>query len=105
MIMLDDQGTVLYRFSQEKLSRAKKLFSEEAFKLIKSFLSSIDKKLSSKDKLISNSTDFTLDYLSYLAKYSNNLLGFTSPQIIDLDLTQGNFDKLFEKYVFKEGGE
>lgn len=105
MIMLDDQGTVLYRFSQEKLSRAKKLFSEEAFKLIKSFLSSIDKKLASKDKLISNSADFNLEYLSYLSKYSNNLIGFTDPQIIDIDLTQGNFDKLFSKYVFIEGGE
>ena len=105
MIMLDDQGTLRYRFSQEKLNRAKKLFSEEAFKLIKSFLSSIDKKLAHKDKLIGNIADFNLDYLSYLSKYSNNLVGFTNPQVIDIDLTQDNFDKLYSKYVFKEAGE
>lgn len=87
MIMLDDQGIVRFRFSQEKLNRAKKLFSEEGFKLIKSFLSSIDKKLADKDKLISNSADFNIDYLSYLSKYSNNLVGFTDPQAIDVDLT------------------
>ena len=54
MVMLDGQGAVRFRFSQEKLNRAKKLFSEEGFKLIKSFLTSIDKKLAHKDELISN---------------------------------------------------
>lgn len=105
MIMLDDQGTIRYRFSQEKLNRAKKLFSDEAFKLIKSFLSSIDEKLTDKDRLIGNSADFNIDYLSYLSKYSNNLVGFTNPQVIDINLTQDNFDKLYSKYVFKEEGE
>lgn len=105
MIMLDDQGIVRFRFSQEKLNRAKKLFSEEGFKLIKSFLSSIDKKLADKDKLISNSADFNIDYLSYLSKYSNNLVGFTDPQAIDVDLTHDNFDKLYSKYVFVKESE
>lgn len=102
MVMLDGQGAVRFRFSQEKLNRARKLFSEEGFKLIKSFLTSIDKKLAHKDELISNGSDFNLDYLSYLSKYSNNLVGFTEPQVIDIELTQNNFDKFYSKYVFKE---
>ncbi|MCC7454468.1 MAG: hypothetical protein IT222_09905, partial [Crocinitomix sp.] len=56
-------------------------------------LFSID--VSSKAKWISNS------YISYLSRYSNNLLQFSEPKFMDVPLTDITFKKVFEKYIFQ----
>jgi hypothetical protein len=48
-----------------------------------------------------NITDniFTAAYISYLSRYSNNILSFTTPKDIYLETNDQNFSSLFKKYV------
>jgi hypothetical protein len=39
-------------------------------------------------------------YVEYLSRYSNNLITFDTPKIIDIPFQQETFDRLFVKYVF-----
>jgi hypothetical protein len=38
-------------------------------------------------------------YLSYLSRYSSNLIGITAPKVIQIEVNQSNFSKLFEKWI------
>jgi hypothetical protein len=40
-------------------------------------------------------------YFNYLSKYANNLITYSPPKGIDIDLNQNVFDKLFEKFIYQ----
>ena len=40
-------------------------------------------------------------YLVYLSRYSNNIIQFSEPKTIDVDLNDNTFKRIFEKYIFK----
>jgi hypothetical protein len=103
MIMLNDLGEVKFKYSSEKLSRVKSLFTVEGFKLLKSFIESLDHKTNNivQFGLINNNQPFTSSYLEYLSNYANNLVLFTKPQPVDIELNDFNFKLLFEKFVFE----
>jgi hypothetical protein len=41
-----------------------------------------------------------LSYLTYLSKYSNNLIQYSEPKPIGIELNNENFNKLFEKFIY-----
>ncbi|WP_425391624.1 hypothetical protein [Ekhidna sp.] len=101
MIMIDDYGNIQFDFAKEKLKASKKLFDDDGYKLLVSYLNAIETKLSKKDELIDSRSKFNTGYLDYLSNYSNNLLSFSKPVDIDIDLSDSNFNHLFSKYIFK----
>ena len=99
-----------FKYSQPKLNAIKGLLDVESNHILKSYLKSLDKEINvatesgkdlfsidipSKAKWVSNS------YISYLSKYSNNLLQFSEPKYIDVPLSDITFRKVFEKYIFQ----
>ncbi|MDF2433166.1 MAG: hypothetical protein JWP44_2797 [Mucilaginibacter sp.] len=104
-LFIGNERTCKFQFSADKLSVIKGLFSESAFSMLKISLKSLQK-LS-----LECETDFlntyrgaaTLkeQYFSYLSKYANNLITYSPPKGIDIDLNQNVFDKLFEKFIYQ----
>ena len=99
-----------FKYSQTKLTAIKGLLDNESNTILKSYLKSLEKEINivtesgkelfsidipSKAKWVSNS------YISYLSKYSNNLLQFSEPKFIDVPLSEVTFRKVFEKYIFQ----
>lgn len=103
------QNRVYFHFSEEKLKIVSKLVSPEARKLAKSMLLSIE--VSTQDQNSDRTQLFdggeqssmvTESYLSYLNRYNNNLIQFTAPTPIDLDVTEEVFQALFKNYIYTE---
>ena len=97
-----------FEYSNTKLNVLKKLISPEAFKLAQATLNGIKETIHPKKK--SKSTPlFEIEknrveegYVAYLSRYNNNLVQFTEPKTIDLEINSAVYQKLFEKYIFKE---
>lgn len=105
------KNKVFFRYSHDKLSIIKSLIPANGHHLLKSTLSAIDNyvhlknnKYSSEQLFIDgfdfvNENMFRYEYLEYLNNYSNNLLHFSKPSYIDMDITDDIFDKLYQKYI------
>jgi hypothetical protein len=102
LLMLNSDGEVFYEFSSEKLKLARKLYSNESFKLLTGQLESLRSKLAKESAQLSHAKAFNSEYLDYLSRYSNNLIAFTKPMPIEIDFNQKNFNSLFERIIYKD---
>lgn len=90
---------VLFKFSSQKLSLIKRLIPDSSFAFLRSYLFSLSETLDKKESGLT--TQFgTSDFVSYLSRYNNNLLTFSKPAVINLEVNDKNFRSLFEKLVF-----
>lgn len=104
-LFIGNENTCKFQFSLEKLSVIKGLFSDSAFNMLKVSLKSLQK-LSAECETdfldtFKGSSTLKEQYFSYLSKYSNNLITYSQPKGIDVDLNQSVFDKLFEKFIYE----
>lgn len=93
-----------FQYSLEKLHVIKDLFSDAAFNTIKfslKSLSSLSLECASDamgafkgHKVLSG------DYFDYLSRYSQNLITYSKPVEIDVEVDNTIFDTLFEKFIF-----
>jgi len=110
--LLMSEGKVYFNYSNNKLSVAKTLLDENAYRLLKDSLKNIEataiKQGHELSKKVSNQTVidksflrtvFTNSYIEYLSNYNNNTIAFSSPKEIDLNASPSVFNKLFLKYV------
>jgi hypothetical protein len=96
---MSDSSKTFFHFSNEKINFSKKLLSASAFNMLKNYLEGLDREFNSK----SNNGDdriIPLDF-NYLSNYSNNIVSFSKPTPINIELSQNSFEKLFEKFVFR----
>lgn len=107
-VLMTNGEEYMFKYSFDKLNAIKGIISPEKIHIIKSYLKSLDKEINSKDEttlfykeLVNLSSWVNESYLLYLSKYSNNIIQFSSPKIIDIDLNEDNFKKVYEKYIFK----
>lgn len=100
----------LFKYSHQKLHAIKGLLSNESYLILKTYLKSLEKEINvteeREDKLFtveisSKAKWVNHSYISYLSKYSNNLLQFSEPKFIDVNLTNDNYRRIFEKYIFE----
>ena len=106
-----DGDQAFFHFSEKKVKIISKLFTKQAEHLIKSTMNSITKSVNDFN-LESNSTavlgstkekgKLSLSYFNYLSRYNNNLIQFTAPKEIDLDIDRTIFETLFCKYIFSD---
>lgn len=107
--LLMDESTILFNYSKNKLLAAKALLSETAYKLLKDALQNIVVKASNENKLKANpqqsilsslvTNTFNKEYILYLSKYNNNIVNFTAPKEIELEVSQDVFSKLYQKFI------
>lgn len=111
LLVRTDQA-VFFRYSHDKLKVIKDLLPAPAYNLLKSSLRSIDDYFTAKSTIASQSpllfgnsevhTEKFLqpDYFNYLNDYTNNLLHFSKPKTLDLQVTEKVFDSLYFKLIF-----
>ena len=98
-LLLVDDRNLLFKFSAKKLEFIKKLLPETSFNLLKSYVFGLMEKLNSDDEKMRLKFSKT-EFVSYLSNYNSNLLTFSKPTPIELDVTDQNFRALFEKFIF-----
>ena len=99
-----------FKYSASKLLAIKGLLDGESNTILKTYLRTLEKELNNDVESVEElfSLDNTLkanwvnsSYISYLSKYSNNLVQFSEAKMIDIELSNSNFKRVFEKYIFQ----
>ncbi|PRZ19127.1 hypothetical protein [Flavobacterium granuli] len=109
-LIMSDGKHHFFKYSHSKLQAIKGLLSNESYLILKTYLKSLEKDI----KSTGENTDclFSIDiaskakwvnhsYISYLSKYSNNLIQFSEPKFIDVALSNDTYRRVFEKYIFE----
>jgi len=103
-----------FKYSHQKLQAIKGLLNNESYLILKTYLKSLEKEINITEE--NNNNLFSIDiaskakwvnhsYISYLSKYSNNLLQFSEPKFIDVSLSNAIYRRVFEKYIFEYDDE
>jgi hypothetical protein len=109
-LLLVSADEIFFSFSKNKISILKSLLDPSLLKFLNETIKQIDTAVSSenakKKTLFPNmehSMQFSESYLSYMNRYSNNLINFSSPVQIDLPANDGLYNFLFKKYIDASG--
>jgi hypothetical protein len=93
-----------FEYSTEKLAVIRDLFSESAYNSVKLHLRSLSRLSQECTNDAMNTYKghriFKEEYFRYLSNYAQNLITYSEPSRIDLEITEPVFKKLFEKFVF-----
>jgi len=105
-MLMSDGFEHYFKFSSEKLTAFKGILNNERFSIVKNYLKSVEKDICFKPHQLFTQKELKNDwinegYISYLSKYSNNIIQFSAPKTIDIDLNTDNFKRVFEKYIFR----
>jgi len=106
-LLLVGSNSVHFDFSKNKLTILNDLLTPQALKYLKDTVKQISQASSNEKEKFKGlftesgtiSKSFSLGYLEYLSKYSNNLLTFSSPKTIELPADDALFKMLFNKYI------
>lgn len=109
-LLLVGSDSIHFRYSKNKLSVVRELLSPVANKYLKETLKQIsfaaDKENERQKGIYAGveaiNKSFSLSYLEYLSRYSNNLVTFSSPKVIELHSSEDLFVTLFKKYIDKD---
>jgi hypothetical protein len=110
-LLLFDSEKIYFSYSKNKLELSKDLLSPSSYKILRDIIRNIENKISSDDSNYSEKRGFKIfknkifdntfspTYINYLSKYSNNIVSFSNPKEISIELTSDNFRILFKKYI------
>lgn len=107
-IVMTNGEDYFFSYSQSKLQMIKSLLGNEKYTLARRYFKSLSKEFKAKKtELLPMFTSIEVkgnwvneSYLSYLSKYGNNIVLFSEPKVIDIECTQENFKRIFEKYIY-----
>src|SRR5680860_405177 len=110
-LFMRDENDIFFAYSKFKLNIVKELLSKTGYDLLSLNLRNIDRTvktaLKEKSELTNSLYSDALErqgslkesYFGYLSRYSNNLLGFSSPMEISIEANLINFKALFSKLI------
>ena len=112
-LLLRNEDQLIFHYAPEKLAALRSLVPAEAYSLVQVLVKNLDEYIANPepvDKYFNYRVNIEpfgrkfLDksYITYLSAYSNNLLTFTEPKLIDLPVTDDVFTRLFQKYVHQD---
>lgn len=106
-LLLSSGKKSMFKYSSDKLLAIKGLVSSDNISFVRDYLKSLEKdinKVVEPLELFENTplkSDWVSEpYINYLSKYSNILIQFSEPKIIDIEFTPDNFKRIFEKYIY-----
>lgn len=98
----------IFKVSNPKMQIIKGLISSNKFSILKNYFANIVNEIEPKInelkldiKSDSSNNWLTESYFDYLNRYSNNLVMYSEPRKIEIDVNFENFKPLFNKYVFE----
>lgn len=89
-LIVVDGDNVGVRCSQKKLKVLQELFSDEEYRFVSRVINSLK----------NNHNLKSVDYINYLARYSNNLLAISPLQTINVPPTKQSKNWLYKNYVY-----
>ena len=107
-------SNIFLKVSKTKISVTKDLLREHAHLAVKNEIQAIQEAVEAEIKSTSDSKEgkqadnllfsdsrsiIKESYISYLSDYKYNMVSFSKPQKLSLDVDRDLFDKLYEKYV------
>lgn len=106
-LLMSDGKYDRFRFSADKLLALKGIIEPERYNLVKGYLKSLesdinvagDEKVVFENKALKNNW-VNEGYISYLSRYSNNLIQFSEPKTIDILFSPENYKRIYEKYIY-----
>lgn len=109
-LIMSDGENHYFKYSQSKLQIIKALVSTKIHSMLKSYFKNLDNetnyRLNLNNEIFNNAFNnekgkwINISYLTYLSKYSNNLIQYSEPKPIGIELNKENFNKLFEKFIY-----
>jgi len=110
-LLLVSANELFFMCSKNKLSAVRSLIDNSLYKFLNETIKQIDDAVgnenSHKNTLFESSEhniQFSEGYISYMNRYSNNLINFSAPVQIDLPADDKLFDFLYSKYIDATGG-
>lgn len=106
-LLMSNGERSIFKISNPKMNVLKGLVPQQNYNVLKSYFKNInsaimptlnDYELNVKQNV--SSKWLNESYFSYLNRYSNNLVSFSEPRTIELDLNEESFRRLFNKYIF-----
>lgn len=105
-LLLVSTNGLYFSCSRNKLAVVRSLIDKSLFHFINDTIRQIDlaieTEVANKGTIFTSSDhhlQFSEGYLSYMNRYSNNLISFSSPVQIEMEANQNLFNFLFSKYV------
>jgi hypothetical protein len=109
-LIMSDGENHYFKYSQSKLQVIKALVSTKMHSMLKTYFKNLDNETNQRinlnneifNKSFNNEKGkwINISYLTYLSKYSNNLIQYSEPKPIGIELNKENFNKLFEKFIY-----
>ena len=109
-LIMSDGENHYFKYSQSKLQIIKALVSTKMHSMLKAYFKNLDnetnQRINLNNEIFNKSFNdekgkwINLSYLTYLSKYSNNLIQYSEPKPIGIELNDENFNKLFEKFIY-----
>ena len=111
LFMFNEQVKI-FKFSEEKLQLLKGFLSSQRYGHLKSYLThlknDIDPEVNESELGLNfehKTAWINASYFSYLNSYSKNLVYFSEPKHIDLNVTNDTFKLVFEEFIFQYSQE
>lgn len=113
-MVLMNSNNILFRFSSNKIKQLKGILAKNQIETINIFLKNFQHEVNSITAQIATYNSQILpinlniegkinyDFLTKLSITYNNLIGFSEPIYIDLEINDVNFIKLFSKMIYSE---
>lgn len=107
-LILSDGNKSLFNFSVTKLAVIKSLTEDSSYHFIKRYLKAIENVINKVDTddptlipRIHDQKNIVVNepYIEYLSIYNRNVLSFSKPAKIDVEVTPEKFNQLFEKFI------
>ncbi|MCK9639582.1 MAG: hypothetical protein M0R39_06685 [Prolixibacteraceae bacterium] len=109
-LLLVSTDELFFSFSKNKISVVRTLLDSSLYKFLNETIRQIDSAVSSENAKketvfakAEHSIQFSGSYLSYMNRYSNNLINFSEPVEIDLPANDDLYNFLFKKYIDASG--
>ena len=110
-MLLVDGSKVRFEYSRNKLKHSKNFISKATYRAVTNYLKYVQDAVSS-NEIINNSQEiislkdqnkynrmFSVSYIEYLSRYNNNVLTFSEPKLLDVDVKEDIYMRMFKKLI------
>ena len=107
-LLVFDRSAVYFKYSPKKISVLNNFLPKDEYQLIRQSIKSVKKEILSHSKTIQvenqelyliDHSGFSMDYINYLSRYKNNLITYSEPKPIVLDVSPENVMKLYDSLI------
>lgn len=110
-LLLFNNNDVYYKFSSSKLNAVKILIGKNAYKTVNDSLKTLGIKVDEDNSDYTKNSGFKIfknhelditfsnNYISYLSRYKNNLISYSEPKEIDVDVNSSSLSKLYHNFI------